>query len=67
MFPRVERVERDMADKWRALVSLSETEAQFYKFGHYPSVDEVLETVIRLQENMNELNSATNNNPMVGQ
>ena len=37
----VHAVEQDMAGKWYARVVLTEDEAQFFKFEHFPTMDEI--------------------------
>jgi hypothetical protein len=37
----VHAVEQDLAAKWYARVVLSETEAQFFKFDHFPTMEEI--------------------------
>ena len=57
---RIERIEHDAADKWRVLVSLSETEAQFFKFQAYPSESQILaeaEKFIQAKQDMENADS----------
>jgi hypothetical protein len=37
----VHAVEQDLAAKWYARVVLSPDEAQFFKFDHFPTMDEI--------------------------
>jgi hypothetical protein len=37
----VHAVEQDLAAKWYARVVISETEAQFFKFDHFPTMEEI--------------------------
>jgi hypothetical protein len=37
----VHSVEQDLAAKWYARVVISETEAQFFKFNHFPTMEEI--------------------------
>jgi hypothetical protein len=37
----VHSVEQDMASKWYARVVLTEDEAQFFKFDHFPTMEEI--------------------------
>jgi hypothetical protein len=37
----VHSVEQDLAAKWYARVVISETEAQFFKFDHFPTMEEI--------------------------
>lgn len=41
MIYHVHAVEQDMAGKWYARVVLTEDEAQFFTFGHFPTMDEI--------------------------
>jgi len=37
----VHSVEQDLAAKWYARVVITEDEAQFFKFDHFPSMEEI--------------------------
>ena len=37
----VHAVEQDMAAKWYARVCITEEEAQFFKFDHFPTMEEI--------------------------
>lgn len=37
----VHSVEQDLAAKWYARVVITEDEAQFFKFDHFPTMDEI--------------------------
>ncbi len=37
----VHSVEQDLAAKWYARVVITETEAQFFKFDHFPTMEEI--------------------------
>jgi hypothetical protein len=37
----VHSVEQDLAAKWYARVVITEEEAQFFKFDHFPSMEEI--------------------------
>ena len=49
----VHSVEQDLAAKWYARVVITEDEAQFFKFDHFPSMDEIQEAAAKYVESIN--------------
>lgn len=48
----VHSVEQDLAGKWYARVVITEDEAQFFKFDHFPSMDEIQEAAASYVESI---------------
>jgi hypothetical protein len=48
----VHSVEQDLAGKWYARVVITEDEARFFKFDHFPSMGEIQETVVSYVESI---------------
>jgi hypothetical protein len=59
----VHSVEQDLANKWHARVVITSEEAQFFKFDHFPSMDEIQQAAtdyVLSLENMESGNAVTN-------
>jgi hypothetical protein len=54
----VHSVEQDLAAKWYARVVITETEAQFFKFDHFPTMEEIQDAAAAYVA-MQEVNNAT--------
>ena len=54
----VHAVEQDLAGKWYARVVLTETEAQFFKFSDYPTMQEIQDAAAAFVA-AREVNNAT--------
>lgn len=54
----IHAVEQDLANKWYARVCITEDEAQFFKFNHFPTMDEIQDAaaayVARQQEEVTD-------------